>query len=305
MKKTLSLIIAVAFSFSIYAQAPQSFAYQGIARNNIGNPISNQLISIRASILDGSSTGTSQYTETQSVTTNSLGLFSISIGTGVVQTGTFSAITWATNLKFMKVEFDPAGGTSYILSGTQQILSVPYALNALNVKNYVAGSGVSVSGSTITNTAPNQTVTLTGTGSTSVTGTYPNYTVNTDLSPCLPKFITNVSLVNVSANNNSSLTYSSLDCSAYIPVGATHVILNIVASSSYFYINFKKDNLSQSLYTLSGNSNAIGMILVSGLNYENSHVIVPVDALRKFQYLFTNNGLASTGNLKIDLIGYY
>ena len=107
MKKTLSLIIAVAFSFSIYAQAPQSFAYQGIARNNIGNPISNQLISIRASILDGSSTGTSQYTETQSVTTNSLGLFSISIGTGVVQTGTFSAITWATNLKFLNFLIRP------------------------------------------------------------------------------------------------------------------------------------------------------------------------------------------------------
>jgi hypothetical protein len=179
MKKTLALIIAIVLSISIYAQAPQSFAYQGIARNSSGSPISNQLISIRASILDAISTGTSQYTETQSVTTNSLGLFSVSIGMGTVQTGTFSAVTWATGLKFMKVEFDPTGGTSYLLSGTQQILSVPYALNALNAKTYVAGAGVSVSGSIITNTAPNQTVNLSATGISTVSGSYPNYTVNT------------------------------------------------------------------------------------------------------------------------------
>lgn len=183
MKKTLSLIIAIAFSLSIYAQAPQSFAYQGIARNNSGNPIANQLISIRASILDATSTGTSQYTETQSVTTNSLGLFSVSIGMGTAQTGTFSAVTWATGLKFMKVEFDPAGGTSYVLSGTQQILSVPYALNALNAKTYVAGVGVSVSGSTITNTAPNQTVTLVPNGATTITGSYPTYTISSPITP--------------------------------------------------------------------------------------------------------------------------
>lgn len=179
MKKSLVLFCAIIISYAVKAQSPQSFGYQGIARNSVGNPISNQLISIKASILDASATGPSQYTEVQSVTTNSLGLFSISIGLGTVQTGTFSAITWSTGLKFMKVEFDPAGGTTYILSGTQQILSVPYALHALNAKTYVAGIGVSVSGSTITNTAPNQIVNISSTGISTVSGTYPNYTLNT------------------------------------------------------------------------------------------------------------------------------
>lgn len=47
---------------------------------------------------------------------------------------------------------------------------------------YTAGTGIDVTGTTITNLAPDQTVVLTGTGATSVTGTYPNFTVNsTDL----------------------------------------------------------------------------------------------------------------------------
>lgn len=43
---------------------------------------------------------------------------------------------------------------------------------------YTAGTGIGVSGNVITNTSPDQTVTLTGGGSTSVTGTYPNFTIN-------------------------------------------------------------------------------------------------------------------------------
>ncbi len=45
-------------------------------------------------------------------------------------------------------------------------------------KNYIAGSGISITGPTIANTAPDQTVTLTGSGATSVTGTYPNFTIS-------------------------------------------------------------------------------------------------------------------------------
>jgi trimeric autotransporter adhesin len=43
---------------------------------------------------------------------------------------------------------------------------------------YTAGIGINISSNTITNTAPDQAVTLTGTGATSVTGTYPNFTIN-------------------------------------------------------------------------------------------------------------------------------
>jgi len=42
---------------------------------------------------------------------------------------------------------------------------------------YTAGTGLSLSGTTFTNTSPDQTVTLTGAGATSISGTYPNFTI--------------------------------------------------------------------------------------------------------------------------------
>ena len=44
--------------------------------------------------------------------------------------------------------------------------------------NYTAGSGINISGNVISNTAPDQPITLTGTGATSVAGSYPNFTIS-------------------------------------------------------------------------------------------------------------------------------
>ena len=57
-------------------------------------------------------------------------MLSIQIGTGTATTGTFAAINWATGTYFIKTETDPAGGSNYTITGTQQILSVPYAMYA-------------------------------------------------------------------------------------------------------------------------------------------------------------------------------
>ncbi|MFI5172318.1 MAG: tail fiber domain-containing protein [Chitinophagales bacterium] len=43
---------------------------------------------------------------------------------------------------------------------------------------YIAGTGINITGTTINNIAPDQLVTLIGTGAASVTGTYPNFTIN-------------------------------------------------------------------------------------------------------------------------------
>ncbi|MBK7853067.1 MAG: hypothetical protein IPJ66_18605 [Bacteroidetes bacterium] len=64
--------------------------------------------------------------------TNSLGLFSANIGQGVVVSGTFATIDWESGAKFMQVEMDVTGGSSYVTMGTQQLMSVPFALNAAN-----------------------------------------------------------------------------------------------------------------------------------------------------------------------------
>ncbi len=127
----LALIFLVSNTF---AQAPQRMSYQAIVRDNLGNLVTNQNVSMRVSILQGSVSGTTSYSETHSTSTNNNGLVTIEIGGGLPITGTFSAINWSTGTYFIKTETDPSGGSNYSIVGTSQLLSVPYALYAENTK---------------------------------------------------------------------------------------------------------------------------------------------------------------------------
>lgn len=134
MKHILTTFFLAALSFATFAQSPEMFNYQGVARDNGGNVLANQAIGLRLSILSGSISGTVEYVETHAVTTNNFGLFNVSIGGGTPMSGSFAGIGWGSNSHFAKVEMDPTGGTSYLNLGTSQLLSVPYAL-------YAASSG--------------------------------------------------------------------------------------------------------------------------------------------------------------------
>ena len=157
MKKLfLNLIIILLFSSYAYAQVPQGFNYQGQARNSDG-PIRNSTINLRFSILNGSTIGAAEYTETQTLQTNGNGSFSTVVGNGLAVIGNFSGINWVTGNKFLKVEIDPNGGSNFVLVGTTQLLSVPYALYAEKSGNtLIAGEGISINGNTITNSAKSQ-----------------------------------------------------------------------------------------------------------------------------------------------------
>jgi len=131
--KKLILLGTIVLANLLNAQIPQGFSYQAVAFNSSGNPVSNSSVSVRLSILDNSATGTNLYTETHNKTTNANGLYSLTIGQGTPTSGTFNTINWALNPKFLKVELDPAGGTTYTTVGTSQFLSVPFALVADSV----------------------------------------------------------------------------------------------------------------------------------------------------------------------------
>ena len=100
--------------------------------------ITDTQIGMQISILQGSASGTAVYVETQEPTTNVNGLVSIEIGAGTTNDD-FSAIDWANGPYFIKTETDPAGGTSYTITGTSQLLSVPYALYAKTAENTTGG----------------------------------------------------------------------------------------------------------------------------------------------------------------------
>jgi hypothetical protein len=127
-----SLFLGVAFLLPQQAQAqvPEGISYQAILRDLNGNVIQSRLVGMQISVLQGSPTGTAVYVETQAPTTNANGLISLEIGSGTVQTGSFASIDWANGPHFIKAETDPIGGTNYSLTGTSQLLSVPYALHA-------------------------------------------------------------------------------------------------------------------------------------------------------------------------------
>ena len=129
MKRILTLLIFAILIISSQAQAPEKMSYQAVIRNASSELITNQKVGIQISILQGSISGSPVYSETQSTTTNTNGLISIEIGTGTTSDN-FSAINWANGPYFIKVETDPEGGSSYTITGTSQLLSVPYALHA-------------------------------------------------------------------------------------------------------------------------------------------------------------------------------
>ncbi|OFX28444.1 MAG: hypothetical protein A2X08_13525 [Bacteroidetes bacterium GWA2_32_17] len=179
MKKLILSIVSVAISYLIFAQAPQSLQYQAVVRDVNGVALINQPVYFQLSIIPGLPTNPAEYVETHTGTlTNAFGIVTLSVGSGIT-TDNFTAINWGTAPHFIKVEADL--GSGLIDMGTTQLLSVPYALyseTAGNVQTYTAGNGISITGNVIDNTAPDQIVNLTGTGATSVTGTYPNFTIN-------------------------------------------------------------------------------------------------------------------------------
>jgi hypothetical protein len=85
---------------------------------------------MKISILQGSAAGTAVFAETQIPTTNANGLVTIEIGSGTPVTGTVAGIDWSAGSYFIKNETDPTGGTNYTITGTSQLLSVPYSLYA-------------------------------------------------------------------------------------------------------------------------------------------------------------------------------
>lgn len=139
MKKLFISVCLILGSSMAFAQAPQKMTYQSVIRNTSDALIANSAVGIQISILQGSVTGTAVYIERHTPTTNINGLATIEIGAGTIVAGSFGTIDWSAGPYFIKTETDPNGGTTYSISGTSQLLSVPYALYAENSGNGFSG----------------------------------------------------------------------------------------------------------------------------------------------------------------------
>ena len=135
MKKACFILGFLLMGYWCFAQAPESFNYQAVARDANGTILSNQLVGLRISLLEGSPLGTAIYQESHSVATNDFGILTLNIGTGTLMTGNFATIEWGGDSHYIKVELDVSGGSNYVFMGTTQLVSVPYALYAKNAVN--------------------------------------------------------------------------------------------------------------------------------------------------------------------------
>ena len=203
----MSVIFFCLSSYFVHAQSPDKLSFQAVIRDSTGGLVLNQSVGLQMSILQGSVSGSSVYTETHSPTTNSIGLISIEIGGGTTITGAFSSIDWSNGPYYLKREVDPAGGTNYTISGTSQLMSVPYAMYATIADTVLKVPDVSSTNEIQTISKVDRTVTLSNDG-----GTFRD-SVLTEAQ------------VDVYANNNGYLT-SEVDGSI------TNEIQNLLVSTS-------------------------------------------------------------------------
>ncbi len=145
MKTFFTLSLHLLISSFLWSQAPQGIPYQAVMRNSDGTVMANSAVDLTFMIHDVSATGTVVYQESHVLTSNAQGLVSCVVGNGVVSQGNFSNINWAGGAKFLHVMM----GT--IDLGTQQMLSVPYALysNGVGVRVSAIGDTLTIGGNSV------------------------------------------------------------------------------------------------------------------------------------------------------------
>ena len=135
MKRLFTILLAVLSAAGVFAQSPNKMSYQAVIRNSSDALITNTQIGMEINIRQGSPTGSIIYTETQTPTTNANGLVSLEIG----GTG-FNAIDWSAGPYFMETKTAVVPPlTTYTITGTCQLLSVPYALHAKTAESINGG----------------------------------------------------------------------------------------------------------------------------------------------------------------------
>lgn len=142
MKNHFFVILISLFSSSIMAQSPAVIPYQAVLRNTDGSVMANSSASITFKIHDTTASGTVVFEETHTATSNAQGLIGLNVGEGSAVFGTLNGVNWATGNKFLHVLMNVGNGNVDL--GTQQMMSVPYALHTSRVAVRVSSSGDSL-----------------------------------------------------------------------------------------------------------------------------------------------------------------
>lgn len=137
MKKIIICIITIMLvAPCIMAQTtPQGMKYQAIARDLNGEIMPDQPIELRMTLRSNDNTTMDHYIETHSAITNKLGLFSLVIGRGDVQLGTFKDIPWSEENIWISIEIKNQDTNAFTVISNSKLLAVPYAFHANTASN--------------------------------------------------------------------------------------------------------------------------------------------------------------------------
>ncbi len=250
MKRIYTIIVAVLLTATVWAQAPEKMSYQAVIRDASSQLVTSTSVGMQISILQSSATGTAVYVERQFPTTNANGLVTIEIGAGTVVSGDFATIDWANDTYFIKTETDLNGGANYTITGTSQLLSVPYALHAKTAEtaNFTENDPVFLSWdknyTDLTNKPVNVTqstygfmssvdkvkldnlenLNLSAGNGIELLGTAPNITINATSKPCFRWNVFHTYMNDVGwVFNNNSLMFGGVEPSFWTDGNATAV----------------------------------------------------------------------------------
>ena len=187
MKKILSLALFLFAGITIIIAQPQKMTYQTVVRDVNNNLVVNQQIGAQISILEDSINGNLVYSEIHYATTNANGLVSIVIGDGQhPYTNTLADVQWDKHDHFLRIEIDPAGGINYTITGTQQLITVPYAFYSGSAK-YVDTALYATNANSANNALSANYANSASTATTATTARYSTYADTADYNMLLNK----------------------------------------------------------------------------------------------------------------------
>lgn len=124
MKKLLLYLLLLSTSLGF---SQRGINYSAIIKDNSGTVLTNQNVTLEFSILQGVYQMV-VYTETHSATTNDHGYINAVIGQGTPTLGTYSAVSWGSDIHFINTSVNT--GSGFVSLGITELKAVPYALYA-------------------------------------------------------------------------------------------------------------------------------------------------------------------------------
>lgn len=140
---TYILLLTCSLGSSLLGQVPSAFSYEGIATDPFGSPLANTDIEILIEIIAESNPNLNpRYAETHRVVTSQLGNFTLSIGRGVAVTGgDLVDVFRVSESRFLNINIRVSGTDEFVLLGSLELLSVPYAYQAFMALNETGATG--------------------------------------------------------------------------------------------------------------------------------------------------------------------